>query len=365
MAQRKTTRRKTLSQKRSSRRLSTRGIVILSALALILLVVAGAFGWKQYTYRFGTAVVRGGTIQVASGTTFDELTRRLADSGFVRNTRKWISYARSNGLDSVQTGNYTLQKGASYRSALSMFCYGRQTPVRLTFNNIRTMERLAGVVSKYIEADSVTLLATLQDPTVIRSTGLTPATFPSLFIPNTYEVYWTLTPEGFVERMQKEHDRFWNEERRKKAQTLGFTPEEIATIASIVIEETKYRGEMTQVAGVYVNRLRAGMPLQADPTVKYALGDPSIRRVLNRHLTVDSPYNTYKYAGLPPGPICVPPISAIDATLAYADPANRHNYYYFCAKADFSGHHAFARTLPEHNRNAAAYASELNRRGIR
>lgn len=364
MAKTKTTRRKAPA-KGKRRKLSARGIAVIAALGLILAVVAGAIGWKQYDYRFGTAIVRSGTVQVYTGTTFAELGRMLADSGYVKNLRKWESYARSNGLDSVKAGNYALKNGTSYRTALTGFFYGRQTPVRLTFNNIRTMDRLAGVVSKYIEADSLTILETLRDADVIRKTGLTRATFPSLFIPNTYEVYWTLTPEEFVARMKKEHDRFWNDERRAKAEQLGYTPEQIATIASIVIEETKFKGEMTQVAGVYVNRLRVGMPLQADPTVKFALGDPSIRRVLNKHLTYDSPYNTYKYAGLPPGPICVPPITALDATLAYADADKKHDYYYFCAKADFSGHHAFARTLPEHNRNAAAYAAELNRRGIR
>lgn len=364
MAKTKTSRRKSPAIGKH-RKLSARGIAVIAALALILVVIAGAIGWKQYDYRFGTAIVRSGTVQVSTGTTFDELSRMLADSGYVRNIRKWESYARSNGLDSVRAGNYTLKSGASYRTALTDFRYGRQTPVRLTFNNIRTMDRLAGVVSKYIEADSLTILKTLRDTDIIRETGLTKATFPSLFIPNTYEVYWTMTPEEFVARMKKEHNRFWNDERRAQAKKLGYTPEQISTIASIVIEETKFKGEMTQVAGVYVNRLRAGMPLQADPTVKFALGDPSIRRVLNKHLQYDSPYNTYKYAGLPPGPICVPSITALDATLAYADEGRKHNYYYFCAKADFSGRHAFARTLPEHNRNAAAYAAELNRRGIR
>lgn len=364
MAKTKTTRRKS-SAKGRHRRLSARGIAVIAALAVILLVIAGAFGWKQYDYRFGTTIVRDGTVQVPTGTTFAGLGRMLADSGYVKNLRKWKSYARSNGMDSVRAGSYTLRSGMSYRTALTGFFYGRQTPVRLTFNNIRTMNRLAGVVSKYIEADSAAILRTLTDPTVIAEAGFSRATFPSLFIPNTYEVYWTMTPREFVARMRKEHDRFWNDERLAKAEELGYTPEQIATIASIVIEETKFKGEMTQVAGVYINRLRAGMPLQADPTVKFALGDPSIRRVLNKHLAYDSPYNTYKYGGLPPGPICVPPIVALDATLAYADADKKHDYYYFCAKADFSGRHAFARTLPEHNRNAAAYATELNRRGIR
>lgn len=355
-------RRRAAAQKRTS---SRSGRTILVILLLLLLVIGGAFGWKLYDYRFGTAIVRNGTVQVPTGTSFEQLGRMLVDSGYLRNLKKWNSYARSNRVAGVRAGNYALRKGTSYRTALTTFHYGRQTPVRLTFNNIRTMDRLAGVVSKYIEADSATVLRTLNDPKVIAGTGLTRATFPSLFIPNTYEVYWTTTPEEFVARMQREHDRFWTEERRAKARTLGYTPEQIATIASIVIEETKFRGEMTRVAGVYINRLKAGMPLQADPTVKFAVGDPTIRRVLNKHLTYDSPYNTYKYNGLPPGPICVPSIAALDATLDYADPKNAHKYLYFCAKADFSGHHAFARTLPEHNRNAAAYAAELNRRGIR
>lgn len=363
MAKKQTARRK--SGKHSRRRLSTRGIIVICALALILIAIAGAFGWKQYDYRFGTAITRNGTIQVPTGTTFEELNRMLVDSGYVTNLRKWESYARANDMDSVRAGNYALKNGTSYRNALTTFALGRQTPVRLTFNNIRTMDRLAGVVSKYIEADSLTLLKTLKDPAIIQANGLTKATFPSLFIPNTYEVYWTITPEEFIAKMKKEHDRFWNDERLAKAKALGYTPEQIAAIAAIVIEETKFQGEMTDVAGVYVNRLRVGMPLQADPTVKFALGDPSIRRVLNKHLEYDSPYNTYKYAGLPPGPICVPPINALDATLAYADADKKHGYYYFCAKADFSGRHAFAKTLPEHSRNAAAYAAELNRRGIR
>lgn len=357
--------RRPRADQRHKRSTVRRGRTILLVIGLLLAVIGGAWGWKLYDYRFGTAIVRNGTIQVPTGTSFDQLGRMLRDSGYVRNLKKWNSYARSNNVQGVRAGNYALRKGASYRTALTAFHHGRQTPVRLTFNNIRTMDRLAGVVSRYIEADSLTVLRTLTDPEAIAATGLTRATFPSLFIPNTYEVYWTMTPAEFVARMQKEHDRFWTEDRREKARKLGYTPEQIATIASIVLEETKFQGEMTRVAGVYINRLRRGIALQADPTVKFAVGDPTIRRVLNKHLAYDSPYNTYLYAGLPPGPICVPSIAAIDATLDYADPKNAHNYFYFCAKADFSGRHAFARTLPEHNRNAAAYAAELNRRGIR
>lgn len=186
----------------------------------------------------------------------------------------------------------------------------------------------------------------------------------SHFIPNTYECYWTDTPEEFSAKMESEYQKFWSgATRTDRATQLGFSPEEIVIIASIVDEETNAVSEMTEVAGVYINRLRIGMPLQADPTVKYAIGDFTIRRVLTKHLEYDSPYNTYKYAGLPPTAICSPSIAAIDATLSYA--SSPHNYYYFCANADFSGTHKFASSLSQHNANARAYQRELSRRGIR
>ena len=172
-----------------------------------------------------------------------------------------------------------------------------------------------------------------------------------MFIPNTYEVYWTVTPEEFLERMHKEYEKFWNEERTAKAEQTGLTRTEVSTLASIVIEETKYEPEMPVIAGVYMNRLHKDMLLQADPTVKYAVGDESLTRVLNRHLTVDSPYNTYKYKGLPPGPITIPTVAAIDAVLNY----QHHNYLYFCAKSSLDGQHAFATSLAGHMENAKRY----------
>ena len=181
-----------------------------------------------------------------------------------------------------------------------------------------------------------------------------------MFIPNTYEMYWNSSADDFIRRMKKESDRFWKSRDAKLART-GLSRDEATTLASIVYEETKRKDEMPVVAGVYINRLKRGMPLQADPTVKFAVGDFSIKRVLYAHLDVDSPYNTYKYSGLPPGPICMPSIAAIDAVLDYAD----HDYLYFCAKDDLSGAHNFAKTLADHNRNAAAYARALNRLKIK
>ncbi len=182
-----------------------------------------------------------------------------------------------------------------------------------------------------------------------------------MFLPNTYEMYYTTTPEQFTDRMYKEYQRFWTVARKQKAERLGYTPQQISALAAIVDEETNKNDEKARIAGVYLNRLRRGIPLQADPTLKFAAGDFSLKRILNKHKEIDSPYNTYKYAGLPPAPIRQPSITAIDAVLN----AEKHDFLYFCAKADFSGYHAFARTLAEHNNNARKYHNELNRRGIR
>jgi UPF0755 protein len=191
--------------------------------------------------------------------------------------------------------------------------------------------------------------------------GFNNQTIPALFLPDTYEFYWNTDAEGFVVRMFQEYNKFWTEERKQKAQSKGLTPIQVSTLASIVNKETNMSDEMPRVAGVYLNRLKNNWLLQADPTLVFAWDDYSIRRVLDRHKEIESPYNTYKYIGLPPGPICIPSIAAIKAVLDAED----HNYFYFCAKEDFSGYHNFAKTLAEHNRNAIKYQQTLNQRGIK
>lgn len=261
----------------------------------------------------------------------------------------------------IRPGHYVLEKGMTPRAIARMIERGLQTPVRLTFNNLRTIDRLAGSLARQTEPDSLAWLALLTDPALADSLGFTPETLLAMFIPDTYEVYWNTSPERLVERMHDQYERFWNDDRRAKLAETGLSQIEVSILAAIVYEETKMSDEMPKVAGVYINRLRRGMPLQADPTVKFAASDPTIRRVLNRHLTIDSPYNTYIYRGLPPGMIAMPSIRAIDAVLDYA----HHEMLYFCASPDFSGYHVFARTLAEHNKNARAYARALNRAGIR
>jgi UPF0755 protein len=233
---------------------------------------------------------------------------------------------------------------------------GSQTPIKLTFNNIRHIEELAVQASKYIEASEQDLLDQLLNPEIAEKYGFNKLNFISMFLPNTYEFYWNTSANQFLDRMKKEYDKFWNSERIEKAEKLELTPKEVSVLASIVQEETNKRDEMDIVAGLYLNRLERNMPLQADPTVRFAIGDFSIKRILYSHLEYESPYNTYIYSGLPPGPISMPEPITIDKVLNPKD----HKYLFMCAKDDGSGYHAFARNSREHAQNARAYHRYLN-----
>jgi UPF0755 protein len=233
---------------------------------------------------------------------------------------------------------------------------GAQTPVSVTFNNIRKLDDLAGKVSRQIEADSLSLIRCWRDREFLRSLQTSPEKVMMIFIPNTYEFWWTTDTYEFTARMHKESGKFWDESRKLKARAAGLSMEQVVILASIIEKETQKDDEKPVIAGVYINRLRKGWPLQADPTVVYAVGDFEMKRVLTVHTQIDSPFNTYKHTGLPPGPICLPSISSIDAVLSF----KKHDYMFFCAKADFSGYHAFSRTLREHNRFAKAYQMALN-----
>ena len=227
--------------------------------------------------------------------------------------------------------------------------------------SVRTLDRLAGAVAKKLELDSLELLHALTDPSVCAKYGLDTCTMASMFIPDSYNMYWTVSVDEFLDRMKKESDKFWNDDRMQKAKALGLSPAEVSTLASIVTEETRATAEKPTVAGLYINRLKKGMLLQSDPTVKFAMHDFTIKRILNRMLTTDDPYNTYKYPGLPPGPIRIPLKEDLDAVLNY----EYHDYIYMCAKEDFSGTHNYARTEAEHQANARRYHQALNARGIR
>ena len=326
----------------------------------ILVVLLAGIGIYLRNGFYGNCVLERRSLYVRSGSEYrtleDSLDAAIAHTAFFR------FYARHIELDrSFKPGHYVLEPGMNIVQVARMLKLGLQTPVRVTINNVRTPAQLAGKLARQIEADSATIVGALTDPATARKAGFDSVTLFSMFIPDTYEFYWTVSPAQFIERMRREYDRFWTPQRDAKRQRSGLSRLEVMTLASIVYEETRQSDEMPRIAGVYINRLRKGWPLQADPTVKYALQEFGLRRILHRHLKYPSPYNTYINKGLPPSPICMPGRNAIEAVLEF----ERHDYMFFCARPTFDGYHNFARTLREHNANARAYSAELNRRKIR
>jgi len=293
--------------------------------------------------------------------TADSVYAKLSDIGSRHGATALATLLRHSSYEeNIRTGRYEVKPDDGVITLFRHLKNGQQSPIKLTIPESRTIEKLAAVLSQKLMLDSVTIASSLADSAFCADLGYTPQTIPALFVPNTYEVYWDMSIERFTERMKREHDAFWNDERTHKAKAIGLSPNEVATLASIIDEETANTAEKPMIAGMYLNRLHQHMPLQADPTVKFALGDFAIKRVRHGMLTFDSPYNTYRYEGLPPGPIKIASIKGIDAVL------NRvaHNYLYMCAKEDFSGTHNFAATYNEHLKNAARYSQALNERGI-
>ena len=267
----------------------------------------------------------------------------------------------TNYAQEPRTGRYAVKPDESVLTVMRKMKNGQQEALKLTIPESRTMRKLAGVLGQKLMLDSAQIAAALIDNPYCQRWGYDTATIAALFVPNTYEVYWNTTLDRLMERMVKEHDAFWNEERRQKAEAAGLTPNEVATLASIIDEETANNAEKPMIAGMYLNRLHQNMPLQADPTVKFALQKFELRRIYHDMLFFDSPYNTYRNIGLPPGPIKVASIKGMEAVLNYV----KHDFLYMCAKEDFSGTHNFAVTYSEHLRNAARYAKALNERGVK
>lgn len=329
---------------------------------LILVLVAASILWYRI---FAPNVITGSEgivdFYIPTGSDMHDVLDLLEENGLVRkrSTLEWVA-ARKNYLNNVHPGRFRIREGMNNNELVNILRSGSQAPVNLVFISQRTVHDIASVVSGQIEADSADIADLASDEEFIRSLGFDREGIPALLIPNTYQFYWNTSAEGFFRRMKIEYEKFWNQERENRRQALGLDRLQVSTLASIVSEETVKHEEMPVIAGVYLNRLRRGMRLQADPTIKFAIGDFTVNRILSVHLNADSPYNTYKYAGLPPGPIIIPPVQAIDAVLD----ADEHDYLYFCAREDFSGYHRFARTLAEHNRNARLYQDALNRRRV-
>ena len=338
--------------------------VIISVL-LIVIISGSIAAYRLYHAIYQPNVYLGerttSHIHIPTGSNFNDVKTILYQSGLIINTNtfEWLA-EKKNYRNHIRPGRYLVREDMSNNELINMLRSGQQDPVRLTFNNIRLPEQLAGTIALQIEADSLDILNLLRDTEMLGKYDMTPETAKLLFIPNTYEIFWNTSASQLLERMYREYNIFWNEQRLEKARSINLTPQQVGTLASIVQAETSRPDEFGKVAGVYINRLKRNMPLQADPTVIYAVGDFSIRRVLNRHLTIDSPYNTYKYAGLPPGPITLPEVRVMDGVLNYEN----HDYLFFCARDDFSGYHAFARTYSQHLANARRYQNALNQRRI-
>ncbi|WP_421920136.1 endolytic transglycosylase MltG [Marinifilum sp.] len=333
---------------------------------MLILIVAGAILFKLYSRIFSSNIDLKGEatayLYIPSSANQEQVIALLEEREWLKNINslEWVMN-KKNFAHHIHGGRYLIKDKMNNNDLVNLLRSGVQVPIQLTFNNTRTLEDFAGKIARQIEADSISLLTALRDKKLIAKYGFKPESIIGMFIPNTYQLYWNTNSRAFMDRMYKEYLRFWNADRLKKAKKIGLSPVEVSTLASIVDEETINKDEKARVAGVYMNRLKRKMKLDADPTLKFALGDFSITRVLNKDKRIDSPYNTYKYRGLPPGPIRQASISGLKAVLNY----EKHRYLYFCANPDFSGYHVFARTLREHNRNASRYHKELKRRGIK
>jgi UPF0755 protein len=329
-----------------------------------LLVLVGAVSvyfvfFRPNTYTSGLPVAE---LIIPTGSDFDKASEIIYSKGLVinRTTFEWASFWMQYH-PKVRPGYYLVYPEMSNLEFVRMLRSGRQTPVKLTFNSLRDVYQLSARVSGQIEADSASIADLLTDSSYLSFLGYNHQTIPALFIPNTYEFYWTTTAEEFISRMFQEHKRFWNESRLKKAEQIPLSPLEVSILASIVEKETNKNDEKPIIAGVYINRLRNGWRLQADPTLVFATRDFEARRIVDFHLNFNSPYNTYMYVGLPPGPICIPSISSIDAVLNF----QKHRFLYFCAREDLSGYHAFAETYEQHQFNAWKYRRALDKLNIR
>lgn len=339
-------------------------IIIISIVLVVIALISAGLAYAAYWYVLIKPNVKNTEdtfIYIKTNSTYEDVLNTLQENNIIDDlkTFEWVA-EKKQYPSKVKAGKYLIKVGTNNNDLVNMLRSGDQVPVFIEFNSIRTAEQLAGRLSHQIEADSLSIINLLNDTSFIKEKGFNQYNRISVFIPNTYEIWWNTSAKQLYDKMYKEYKKFWNEKRMKLAKSLNMSQLEVISLASIVEQETAKNDEKPRVAGVYLNRIKTGMPLQADPTLIFAAGDFSIRRVLNHHKEIESPFNTYKYAGIPPGPISVPSISAIDAVLN----AETHNYIFFCAKDDFSGYHNFAVTYNEHLINARKYHAALNRRKI-
>lgn len=333
---------------------------------IILLTVLSA-GLITYAYMqvFSALTSEDKLVYIPSGANYEDVKDSLFVNDLLKNESVFDLLCSKKQYINIHPGRYLISAGMNANEMVNRLRLGEQEPLNIIFNNASTIQDLAGKIAVQIEADSLSLLQEFSSPLFFETYGFDEASIRKLFIPNTYQVYWTISPIEFLERMQKEYNRFWTEERISKAKRKGLTPHEVSVLASVVQKESSKADEQPLVAGLYLNRLKRGMKLQSDPTVIYAIKerdgfDTVIKRVLKKDLKVDSPYNTYQYKGLPPNPICIPEMSALQSVLD----AKSHNYIYMCAKEDFSGYHNFTQSWSEHKRNAKKFQRALSEKGV-
>jgi UPF0755 protein len=343
----------------------SRFLNLIMYFAGILLVIGLIFVYDMYRKHFIANVNlssrKPGHIYIPTGSKVTDVFSILYKDSLIINhkTFEWLA-AKKHLAEHLHPGHYIIRKGMNNEDMLRMLIAGRQEPIKLTFNNIRTRDQLAEKISTQIEASESDLKFTINDDFFLSTLGYNRENIMCIFLPNTYEFYWNTSAEQFILRMTKEFNKFWTAEKKQKAEKIGLSPVEVIILASIVDEETDKTNEEPRIAGVYVNRINKHMLLQADPTVRYALGDFTISRILKKQLEIESPYNTYIHSGLPPGPISIPSIAAINSVLNY----EKHSYLYFCASEDFTGYHHFSKTLEQHLIYAQQYQKVLNKHRI-
>lgn len=337
--------------------------IIVSAFTIIL-IVGLVIAYKYFSKIYVANVIENTAVYIPTNATFDEVSNII--DPFINNSNSfnWVA-KQKNYPNVIKAGKYFIKKGMNNNDLVNLLRSGKQSPITLTFNNQDTLEKLAGRIAEQIEADSSAILMTILDTDFLEKNNFNKHDILGMFIPNSYEVYWNTSALQFRDRMLKEYANFWNSSRQEKAKALNLDNKEVITLASIVQKETAKVSERSTVAGLYLNRLRDRWALQADPTIIFALKqkygqDYEVKRVLNKDLDIDSPYNTYKNTGLPPSLIAMPDISSIDAVLS---PKN-HEYYYMCASVTDIGSHEFAKTLAQHNVNATKYQQWVSKQGI-
>ncbi|MBO4451714.1 MAG: endolytic transglycosylase MltG [Bacteroidaceae bacterium] len=337
-----------------------RTIIIIVAALLAIFAVAALIVANMFCHKLSPRETT--YIYIDDDDDIDSVRTKLsaADANISMKAFDWL-VAWKHYDQHIRVGRYEVSKSKSTLDLFRDLRNHNSQPINLVVPSVRTIDIMAGRLARQLMIDSATIAAKFHDQNTIKELGYTRETFPALFIPNTYEIYWETSVDKLMERLAKENKAFWNADRTALASQIGLTKNEVVTLASIVDSETANNGEKARIAGLYMNRLHRGILLQSDPTVIFAVGDFSIRRVLNKHLQTESPYNTYRVAGLPPGPIRIPSIAGIDAVLTY----EHNDYIYMCAKEDFSGTHNFAVSYADHMANARRYINALNQRGIK